>query len=155
MTKPVSDQSLLERGGIAKKNRNSERTIGKGCMKLDYLHDDTDECPMIRLYNFDNDENGRLCDAILLLKSREQDCVLVHELPWVESIEECRLTLRSTSKNKDMSRLPGPASFELGLTSYKWGIMALMVREVKKSNEYQWLWESGDAKLLFSKTGQW
>ena len=85
-------------------------------MKLEYLPDGAEDCPLIRLYDFTHEEKVLLCSAIYSLKSSKQEFVLVHELPCVESIGECRLTLRVASKNKGMVRQAGIATFECILT---------------------------------------
>src|SRR5437870_1878238 len=125
-------------------------------MKLEFLPDGSDDCPLIRVYDMDSTEVAQLFAALSALASRERESIAVHELPGMETISECRLLLRTGSRDRGMVQLRGSAIFECVLTADSWDNVAGLTEPFLNGNRgYQWLVTSGDAKWLLSKDGQW
>jgi hypothetical protein len=125
-------------------------------MKLEFLPDGSDDCPLVRLYDFDRTDVARLFDGLTALASRERDDIAVHDLPGVEAVSGCRLLLRNGATNRGVVRLPGPASFTCILTRESWDNVAGLAEPfMRETRGYQWLIASGDAKWLLSTDGQW
>jgi hypothetical protein len=127
-------------------------------MKLQFLPDGSDDCPLVRVYDFLPAEIGELFSALSALASGEQQSIAVHELPGVEAVVGCRLFLRSGLKDRGLVQLTAPASFECILSAGGWEDVAGLTEPfVAGSGGYQWLSTSGDAKWLISGItgGQW
>jgi hypothetical protein len=125
-------------------------------MRLEFLSDGSDDCPLIRLYAFDCTEVARLFADLSALASREQESIAVHDLPGVESIAECRLFLRTGARDRGVVQLPGPKSFECALTPESWDNVAGLAEPFLNGNGgHQWLVTWGDAKWLLSTDGHW
>ena len=125
-------------------------------MKIEYLPDGSDDCPLIRLYDFAQPEIAELFAALSALASGERLSVAVDGLAGVESISECRLTLSSGSRDIGVVRIDAPASFECGLRPEAWDNVADLIEPfLNGARGYQWLVTLGDAQLLLSIDGQW
>jgi hypothetical protein len=125
-------------------------------MRLEFLPEGSDDCPLIRLYDFDCTEVARLFADLSALASRERESIAVHDLPGVESISECRLFLRTGTRDRCVVQLPAPSSFECVLTPESWDNVAGLAEPFLSGNDgCQWLVTSGDAKWLLSTDGHW
>ena len=125
-------------------------------MKIEYLPDGSDDCPMIRLYDFAQSEIADLFAAVTTLASSERLSVAVDELAGVETISECRLTLRSGVRDIGVVHVDARASFECGLRPEGWDNVAGLIEPfLNAASGYQWLVMLGDARLLHSVDGQW
>jgi hypothetical protein len=89
-------------------------------MKLAYLADGSLDCPLLRLDDFTPLEAGRLRAALSAPASGKTDRVVVHQLPFVEPVGDCRLVLMCQSWDQAVIRAAGPYSFKCGLTSARW-----------------------------------
>lgn len=125
-------------------------------MRLEFLPDGSDDCPLIRLSDFDCTEVAWLFADLSALASSERESIAVHDLPGVESISECRLFLRTGARDRGVAQLPCLKSFECELTPESWDNVAGLVEPfLKGSGGYQWLVTLGDAKWLLSTDGHW
>jgi hypothetical protein len=125
-------------------------------MKLEFLPDGSDDCPLLRFYGFRPEEASHLRDAFLALAAGKRQCVAAHELPGVETLAGCQLTLCSGKKDQGLLQLPKVGEFECILSPERWEDLAgLMEPFVLGGGGFQWLSTCGDAKWLFSKDGCW
>jgi hypothetical protein len=125
-------------------------------MKLEFLPDGSDDCPLVRVYDFSPDEVDRLCAALSALASGEQQSSAVHALPGCEAVSGCRLVLRCGSKDKGLVQLPALAAFECVLTAGSWDNVAGLIEPfLGGGGGHQWVVTSGDAKWLVSTDGRW
>ncbi len=125
-------------------------------MRLEFLPDGFDDCPLVRLYDFDHTEVAQLFAGLSALACCERESIAVHDLPGAEAVSGSRLLLRTGSRDRGMVRLPGPASFECVLTPQSWDNVAGLAEPfLNETGGYQWLVTSGDAKWLLSTDGQW
>src|SRR5260370_29163058 len=95
-------------------------------MKLDYLPTGSPDCPLVRLYDFSSAEAEQLLAALTRLAAGLVQRVAVHELPGVEGVGDCRLTL--VLRSWDQAILcKGPADFECAFTAGTWDNVAGLV----------------------------
>ena len=126
-------------------------------MKLEYLESGSSDCPLVRLYEFDASDLAHLCEHFQLLALGTVQRVALHELPFVEAVNHCRLVLRLSESDRGILRISCPGAFECVLTGEGWedvneraGALANTTAEA-----YQWLDKTGEISLLLSETGQW
>ena len=124
-------------------------------MKLEFLPDGSDDCPLVRLYDFSPVEVADLAAAISGLAEGRTTTCPVHALTGVEPVNGCRLTLRVGWRDQGMVQLPGPADFNCVLTPDTWANVAGLTEPfVAGSTGFQWL-AGGDARWLLSGDGHW
>lgn len=129
-------------------------------MKLEFLADGSDGCPLIRLYDFDLTGAMRLREAFRSLADGSRQRIPLHEEWWIEPLEECQLDLRLSKRDLGIvQRLP--MRFECALTDEGW-LEAMELTEPfctppkdEKAETYQWLNSDGEVSLLLSPTGKW
>jgi hypothetical protein len=126
-------------------------------MKLDLLPDGSEDCPLIRMYDFDGAEIDRLLVELAALASGAQKIVPVHDLPGTASIANCKLFLRLGGRDHGLTSLHEPASFECALTPDGWEQVASLVEPFCQGGKrgYQWLDSHGDIRWLLSSNGDW
>ena len=128
-------------------------------MKLEYIHEGAQDCPLIRLFDFTTEEVKELRKIINRLASGENQRVGIHDQSWVESVGNCRLTLVMQSWDQGIVKKKGKAenNFECGLTAATWDNVEGLVEPFADGNGgFQWLNKvPGDAALLISRDGSW
>ena len=128
-------------------------------MKLEYLQKGSSDCPLIRLYDFTIAEAAQLRDIIKQLASKNNQRIDIHNLPWVESIGSCHLTLFLQSWDQAVIRKKGKDKndFECGFTAETWdNIEGLVEPFTMGGGGVQWLAGTpGEAALLISSNGEW
>jgi hypothetical protein len=127
-------------------------------MKLDYIDNVPADGPIIRLYNFTNDEIRQLYDAVKELSTGDSSQIDVHELPYVQPIEGCQLSFGLCAWDQAVIRKSESKNeFDCRFTTGTWeNIANLMEPFVKGSSEFQWLaGVPGEASILLSPSGFW
>ena len=128
----------------------------RGCMRLEFLPDGSDDCPLVRIYDFSIDEVAELIKGFHALASGDQDILEVSDLPGIDVVDGCRLVLRSGPRDRGMVQLHGCDEFECVLTTDGWkGVAEMADQLVEAKWGYQWLCSSEDASLLLSNDGHW
>jgi hypothetical protein len=123
-------------------------------MKLDYLQDGSDNCPLLRLYAFDRAEAQRLFQ---LFESLANGIAKRTSLREVESIDGTQLTLVCDSEDRGVIETSSQ-SFEIMLTSEGWKHVAEFTAPFANGSlGYQWLLPPlmRGTQLLLSKHGDW
>ena len=126
-------------------------------MKLELLTDDTLECPLVRLFDYQLEEVNLLREICNGLANGRLNEIALHDEPWVEPIAGCRFIWRASSRDVGV-RLPRPGEpLVLEYTDEAW-------REVEEklsgfadghSSGFNWLTMEGDVQVLFSLDGDW
>lgn len=126
-------------------------------MKLEFLPDGSNDCSLLRMYDFEIAEIERLLVELTALASGEQKVVHVHDLPGIKSIANCKLFLRIGYWDRGIRILPEPASFECVLTPDGWEQVSSLVEPFLEQGKhgYQWLDYHGDVYWLLSRDGDW
>jgi len=124
-------------------------------MKIEYIHEGSSDCPLIRIYAFKNDEIDNLYSIISGLAEGKYNSATLHDLPFMNSIENCRLTFYVNEDDKGIA-LSQDNNFECRLTRDSWfRVMDLVAPFKNDINGFQWLDEEGPVSLLLSKDGRW
>jgi hypothetical protein len=126
-------------------------------MKLEFLEKGSPDCPLIRLYAFDESEAGRLQEILCSICSGAVATVALHSEPGIEPIGGCRLTLRLGRQDLGIIRR-GPTAFDCVFTVDMWlqvAGLAEPICERAKPGYYQWLTDQGYASLFLSPDGCW
>jgi hypothetical protein len=125
-------------------------------MKLEYLADGSQDCPLIRLYEFDQPEVMRLRKIAVALANRSAVSVALHDERGIESVSSCKLILRSGATDAGVAQT-GPAAFECTLTPATWGLVKRLIDPFceSKIGGFQWLADQGEISLLLSRSGSW
>jgi hypothetical protein len=126
-------------------------------MKLEYLASGSTDCPLIRLYDFTPAEAQQLVEEIEPLSKNESDRLVLEQLPWIEPIAGCSLTLCVRKWDQGVVRIGKAFQFECGFTADTWdNVIALIEPFTKRAAGYQWLAGiPGEAGVLLSPSGQW
>jgi hypothetical protein len=125
-------------------------------MKLEYLADGFRDCPLIRLYEFNQAEARSLRNLVRSLATGEADSVALQGEVWAESVGGCKLTLRRGTRNQGVREVD-PLSFECVLSSGGWRKVEGLIDPFCDSHTagFQWLTREGSVPLLVSQSGQW
>jgi hypothetical protein len=125
-------------------------------MKLEYLAEGSRDCPLVRLYEFNQAEARTLRNLARSLATGERHSVSLHDEVWAESVGGCRLTFRRGNRNLGVREVD-PLNFECVLTSDGWSNVEGLLDPFCDSHTagFQWLTSGGSVSLLFSQNGQW
>ena len=124
-------------------------------MKLEYLESGAQDCPLIRLYEFDASEASRLRDLFARLAEGASNKIVLEGEPFVTVVGECRLCLCRGSRDIGIRRAKD--GFECVLTTDAWLEARDKATPFCKDGAvgYQWLNEDSDISLLLSPSGRW
>jgi len=125
-------------------------------VKLDYLKDGSDDCPLVRLYEFRSEEILRVRHSFERLANGVAEHVALDEVVAVESIDGTRLTFSRAARDRGV--VPsGESSFDVVLTPDGWqSCIELVEPFCKPGTGYQWLCDGvGHIRLLLSRNGSW
>lgn len=125
-------------------------------MHLEFLADGLRDCPLIRLYEFNQAEARFLKNLVRSLVTGERHSVPLHDEMWVESVGGCRLTLRRGNRNQGVREV-NPLNFECVLSSGGWSNVEGLLDPFCNSHAagFQWLTNEGRVSLLISQDGHW
>ncbi len=124
-------------------------------MKLEFMAEGSDDCPLIRLYAFDVAEAMRLREAFRSLADGLRQNIPLHEEWWIETVEECHLDLRLGVRDLGVVRRL-PMRFDCVLTAEAWMEMVELTHPFCTDQDgegFQWLNRDGEVSLLLSPTG--
>ena len=125
-------------------------------MKLDFLKEGVDACPMVRLYDFRNSDVQHLIQTFESLASGTTEQASLEEVCPVESVDGVRLRFTRGERDRGVVR-QGVSDFEVILTGPRWEESADVAEPLcKSSSACQWLTpRAGKIRLLLSPTGEW
>src|SRR4051812_28188294 len=89
-------------------------------MKIEFLPAGAEACPLIRLFHFRPHEVEWLRGACRKLADGGATSIALHEQPWVESIDGCRLELRAAAEDVGVTRTAHAPAFLLALSPDGW-----------------------------------
>jgi hypothetical protein len=125
-------------------------------MKIEFLKDGARDCPLIRLYEFTEDDVRRLRQIALRLAKGRNEVVALHEEPGVVPIGGCQLTLHRAEQDRGVFQI-ALLKFEWVCAKSGWLTVAGLIRPFSRSNigGWQWLCKTGKIAILFSRDGRW
>ena len=125
-------------------------------MKLDYLKDGSDDCPLVRLYEFRSADILRLRQAFADLASGKGERFTLDQVTPVESVDGTELTFTRGPNDRGIV-VSGQHTFDIVLTPEGWQrCIGLVEPFCEPSSGYQWLCDDvGRIRLLLSHDGSW
>ena len=125
-------------------------------MKLEYLPDGSLDCPLIRLFEFDQSEAQRLRQLVRSLVTGDRQSVALQNEVWADAVGGCCLSLRRGNQDQGIRQVE-PLNFECVLSSDGWTNVEGLLEPFCDSNTdgFQWLTHDGKVALLISQNGQW
>ena len=124
-------------------------------VKLGYLKDGSEDCPLVRLYDFHSAEVQRLRQAFEDLAVGTVEHIRLDEVTDVDSVDGTKLTFSRAARDRGV--IPsGQHSFDVVLAPEGWQRCAGLAESFcKPSSGYQWLCDMGRVRLLLSHDGCW
>jgi hypothetical protein len=125
-------------------------------VKLENLPDGLPDCPLIRLYEFDQSEARLLRQLAKSLAAGEREVLALHDEEWIESVGGCSLNLRRRDRDQGVRATPFNI-FECVLSAEGWRNVEALLEPLCESgpSRFQWLTRQGRIALLISPSGQW
>jgi len=125
-------------------------------MKLDFLKEGADDCPMVRLYDFRSADVQHLIESFEALANGSMQQASLEDVCPVESVDGTHLRFTRGERDRGVVK-QGVSDFEVILTGPGWEQAAGLAEPLSKpSCGYQWLTpHAGKIQLLLSPTGDW
>lgn len=122
-------------------------------MKIDCLKTGSDDCPLVRIYDFDSDDAKRLRQAFESLADGSVERV---QLEHVESVDGTQITFTRGKQDRGVAET-SPHHFEIMLAPEGWQQAADCTEPFCEGKfGYQWLIpQTRGIQLLLSKDGAW
>lgn len=124
-------------------------------MQLDYLHEGSADCPLLRWFDFSPTEVCAFRDLLVRL-AKDADPTAVHDLPFIRPLGGCRLILSGGAWDQGVM-CGADGAFRCQLTTSTWeDDVGLLEPFCEEGSGYQWRpCGSGTVRLLFSRDGTW
>lgn len=122
-------------------------------MRLEFLEEGSKDCPILRLSDFSVSEVQQVLHAIRSLIDDTEECVEIHRLPFVKSVNGCRLTFWRSNHNQYVVRV-ADMEFRCCLDKNEWSNTAeLLAPFAQEGKGFQWIVEGiGEAPILLSNS---
>jgi hypothetical protein len=137
-------------------------------MKVEFLEDGSEDCPLVRIYGTVPAEFVALHQAVRRLAGGEVARLSVDRLPGFGPVEGCQLTMVFSPRDIGIRRGQGTRRFEWQLTPSTWSVVGDFIDPFARDLEvgrYQWLagrpvrsgLDVGNIAVLISATekGEW
>ena len=148
------DNGLLGPLSIAAVTAKKDNT---DAMKIEFLPERAQACPLIRLFAYKPGEVARLRRACRDLADGQIAEFVLHDQPWVERVADCRFIWRASSEDRGVV-LPALGSpFVLEFSDEAWREVEdkLLPFAEDSGGDFTWLTNEGDVNVLISESGQW
>lgn len=126
-------------------------------MKIQYMAEGSDDCPLVRLFDFDEQEISLLHERLCELGEGSGEELELDAFPWVKTDGQLRLVFAVTERDVGINHDAAQA-FVCRLTKQTWedvaGLTEPFLRDVTPGR-HQWLDRTGDISLLLSPDGSW
>ena len=127
-------------------------------LQLEFLPSGSTDCPFLRISGDDPSAFTQLMARFETLGSGRLERSCINDLPGIESVGTCRLTVRISSRNQGVVRVDDSNVFEWAMTAAGWENNAGLIEPFAtqhRRHSYQWLDAPGEIAVLFSPSGQW
>ncbi|MDP4220104.1 MAG: hypothetical protein Q8896_06675 [Bacteroidota bacterium] len=130
-------------------------------MKLEYIHEGSPDCPLIRLYDFDTSQAQLLRQAFEDIVSEKEKIVALHELPFIEPLGGAQVWIAEKSDiqfdDDAVTRtLEDGMLFTWMMTKEEWNdAIALLDAYTPSPDSFQWLTDDFGIQVLLSQSGTW
>src|SRR5579864_8527399 len=115
-------------------------------MKLQFLDGGSPDCPLIRLFSFDQTQAVRLVEIFNQLSEGTLEELSLHREPGIQPVGGCALLLRCGKRDIGIVQKE-PMQFECILTKEAWSDAAERTKPFSKSgrsDSFQWLNETSE-----------
>jgi len=128
---------------------------GNSNMRIDYFSDNSEDCPLLRIFEVTSEECQNLMDVFYRLSRGELKEAAVQEAVGRDSATGCRLAAKTGKR--DIGVVPADRDrFECILRPGTWDNIAGLVEPFCEDHRgYQWLDRSSGTALLLSPSGEW
>ena len=125
-------------------------------MKLEFLAEGSRECPLIRLYDFTQEEAQQLRQVFYSLADGSLKTATLEDMPFVEAVQGCQLKLLAGTSDRGIHSTASNV-FECALTRLGWDNVGGLTDPFCQlsSKKFQWLTKQGRIGLLISHDGKW
>lgn len=125
-------------------------------MKLEFLAVGSPDCPLIRLYEFTQEEACHLRDIFCSLANGTRGTVALEKELMVVAVGGCRLMLKVGVRDRGI-QANDSGVFECELTQLSWDDVAALMEPFcdSETQGYQWLTRAGRVSLLISHDSKW
>ncbi len=127
-------------------------------MKIEYLKEGSEDCPLIRIYGDDAGAIKLLMDNLVFLISGEITKKIINDIDGFSGINECKVAFVIDPMSKGILQIKDNY-FECILTKNDWENVYDLLEPLSKISEagYQWLDETSNISLLVTRyeNGQW
>jgi hypothetical protein len=126
-------------------------------MKIEYLPDGSEACPLVRLFDFKTSEIAELLAACRALHDGPLGHYRLDAIRSLESIGGCQLSLEAGVRDRGLVLVAPPAEFRWVLSRLTWDNVEGLLAPFEKHeiDGFQWLDSIGEASLLISRDGSW
>ena len=125
-------------------------------MKIEFLPDGAEACPLIRLFEFRPEEATLLRHACRELADGEVAEFVLHDQPWIEAVAECRFIWRASLRDRGVVLPARGLPFVLEFLDEAWReVEDKLLPFAEGSGGFNWLTDEGDVNVLLSESGQW
>jgi hypothetical protein len=138
---------------VSEFNRSPEE---RELIKVEYLKDGSDDCPLVRIFEFSDAEIQSLRRAFQDLASGSAEHARLDIVTSIESVDGTQVSFSSGSVDRGLVAT-GEKSFDVVLTTEGWRHAADLTEPLCSSHfGFQWLCDGvGDARVLLSHDGCW
>lgn len=125
-------------------------------MKLEFLRSGSPDCPLLRLFAFDQLQAAQFRDLCRELAAGKREALGIPDDFPADSMAGCRLKLKCAGAGNGIRQL-SLSTFECVLNQTDWDNIAGLVDPFCESEAegYQWLVKTGQISLLLSHDGIW
>lgn len=127
-------------------------------MKMGYLAAGSPDCPLVRLYDFTQEDVVQLCRLFASLASVAVESAALHEQPFIQPLDGLRVTLRVAKRDQGLVQTDAK-SFDCLLTQEGWEDQRDWALPFggESCGDFTWLLFDvpGGARLLLSRDGRW
>jgi hypothetical protein len=126
-------------------------------MKIEYLADGADRCPLVRLFDFLPDEVNklrRMCNELADGRAIE---FALHEESWIQPVDGCRFYWRIGQHDVGVTLPVSDTELVLVYSSEVWREVEGKVSQFVdcRTGCFNWLTMEGDVDVLISMDGTW
>jgi len=130
-------------------------------MKLEYLPDGSPDAPLIRFYDFNQNEKARLRECFADIAEARQDIMALHEQDFIEPIGGCKVWIaehadRLEDENAVLATSEKDLMFTWMMKKDEWKeTIELLDAYVPSPDSFQWLTDDLGIQVLLSESGEW
>ena len=125
-------------------------------MLLEFLADDSDECPLLRFYGWGDGEVSLLREAAERLATGASRSIEVHQLPFIEAVGGITFAWVADAWDRGVLLPHDQRSFVMQLPSELWADVVEIIRPFERGAiGLNWLLPVTEVEVLLSWSGQW